>query len=608
MPESANSESLSSCFYQGKYKNVVLKLGRSPLQHLATESINSYQQKTCYQIGALSFLGDFNEARAIYEQAVRCSDFKLNYHCQARFFLGIGCIRRSDYKEGITYFAKNQLSRRHVKNYRKTELTDPYAIQEIEFYALQGSAFFSFFRGRFLKAKNVTEHAYRLALDMQFNYGQVLTLDLLGHARCQLGDITRGLYELAKAQGLARDLGNGGLVAAISISLVKYRSQFGLNIPTALAELKQALATLAVADTYSRAEIYLEIIRQLTLRGKCKSAQHYLELAGHLVYQHQSKRQSAVYNLRYAHLHLLRGEAHAALALTQALRNNLDSKIDIVISNQADGLATKIKLHLGIAPQDLISKNQSTHIIDARIKSRYSNEKIQNYNRGEDPMGDLIDRVHANGIAEFYELKKLGLYGLIPQLLNIKPGSTGVYLGPSRGEVVIVNHGDVVCIDQGVTSPIKKLITALVGPGYKKKENLVRLIWNYDYNPAVHDNLLHATIGKLRKILGEFGSWVEWSDNGYKLSDHIQIFKMEPDVSLRNQSTSYIVPSATIDINMRQIKVLASFKQGQFMTVKQYSKRYNVTTMTAFRDLSTLQSIGRVLRVGRGRATAYCLP
>ncbi len=601
---------IANTYYKGKYSEILAFVGRNPLDPKDEE----FELKTSFQIGALVFLGEFQEAKIIFERAIKLTNPTLAFICRCRFFLGVGSVRRSDYAAARTYFAQNILAKKKSLNSKER------GIAEISFYALQGSAFFRFFRGQFNRAAVIAERAYAVAFEDRFKYGQILALDLLGHSFFQLGSIRRGTFELEKALTLAKSLGNGGIVAALSVSLVKYRAQFGLDIQNSIQQLSGTLASLSSEDVYSRSELYLELIRQLVLRGQGKAAQKLIEKVSHLIYQHQNKRQSAVFNLRYSHLLLLRGDPQAALALTSAVSSNLDPKIDILISKQAEGLSRKIREHLnGDNANGQSLAKFSANFIDARIERRHSIDRLSSNNLGEDPLGDILDRIRLEGSALFYEIKKLGLLGLLPQVLNITLGSSGIYLGPSRGEMLIVSGGDVICLDHGITGPIKKLILCLCGPEYKSKEFLIEKVWNYTYDSSIHDSLLHATIGKLRNLLGDCAGWVEWSNKGYKLSDHISIFtasatptkddefRFQEDRMKKKSQESAGKVSPGVDLNSRQIGVLHSLKPGKFISVKEYTKVYKVSSMTACRDLSYLHKTGRVLRIGRGRATGYAL-
>jgi DNA-binding winged helix-turn-helix (wHTH) protein len=595
MPKTAQNSSLKSLentFYQGKYSEVIEALGPNPV----ALNDSSFELKTFLQIGSLVFLGSFPEGRSLFENALAKKTPSEYFLIRSRFYLGIGAVRISDYSAAIEYFALNLWHLRKMKKQGSPQT------ENLTFYALQGAAFFRFFRGQFLQTCSLAQNAYSAAFKSQFKYGQVLALDLLGHSQCQTGSIRRGLYELEKGLSLAQTIGNGGIMTAITVSIVKYRAQFGLDIKNTISDLNQAILSLEPQDTYSRAELVLELIRQLMLRGKGSEAQRCLESASPLIHKHQNKRQSAVFNLRCAELLLGRGDAHTALALANSLKNNLNPRIDNRLWQKVNELITKICDHL-----------------ENKVVRIYENSNTSNF--GESPLEDILKITSISDFADFEKIKELELWGILPALLEIPNGTRGIYLGPKKNEMLIMNGYDIRLVQSGLTSPIIKLLIALIGASYKSKEVLIEHIWNYKYNPQIHDNLLHATIGKLRKVLGPNAQWVEWTAEGYRLAENIRIITPTPleqntatvkprnlfstEVATESSPTSVLENKMTL--NIRQLKFINSLKNKDFIGVKQYAKQFKVCTMTACRDLSDLHKTGRVIRIGKGRATVYGL-
>ena len=58
-------------------------------------------------------------------------------------------------------------------------------------------------------------------------------------------------------------------------------------------------------------------------------------------------------------------------------------------------------------------------------------------------------------------------------------------------------------------------------------------------------------------------------------------------------------------LNMRQAKFMRELKIGEFKSVHDYKDRFDISELTACRDLSNLIRAGLVVRVGRARATRY---
>jgi hypothetical protein len=598
-----NLKYLTNCFYKGKYKDVILELGNS--QHLSTHP--QFEEFKFLQVSSLVFTGEFEDARILFETSLS-QQSSLLFLSRCRFFLGIGCVRKSDYSKAAKYFSANLFAVRRLKFDDQN--------QESFFYAHQGSAFFRFYRGQFELSKKSAFKSYEAAIKSNFKYGQVLALDLLGHSLCETGHIHRGLRELNKAYQLANEVDSGSIITAIEISTLIYKARFGIERKTILAKLKKAIQMHSPEDTYSRTSLYLELSRQLILRGQASEAYAELIKASESVYQFQNIRQSAVYNLRHAYLLFIKGELHAARVLANSLRMNLNTRVDRAIICQVEGLLEDINYKL--TGQKYLKRSNQALIgsTEYRIRQRKSGNSSEVL-KGEDPLGDLIDRIEIEGELIYQEVKNEGLLGLVPKIFKFPVTSTLIYFGPTNSEIILASHGDIISIDKNITQPMKKLIHLLQGNEFKSKEYLIQAVWGYSYDPILHDKLLHATIGKIRKIFGKYAFWVEWQNQGYRLLPAIQVLvpnEVQSDINVISHFNQKIILSPekrneikSVELNLRQLRVLQFMRSGDFIGVKEYAKRNKICKMTACRDLSNLHTGGHVIKVGRGRSTVYGL-
>lgn len=580
--------SIGNDFYKGKYEEVLSQIGSDPLDVSKTD----FATLTAFQIGALVFLGQVSEAKLIFKLAEPSTTHNYLFTSRCLFFLGIGCARISQYAEASTYFAKS------LNNYRKNRAQ--FSAEE-KFFVYQGVAFYRFFQGHFARTLKLAQFAYESSFASQFRYGQVLSLDLVGHSLCQIGKIRRGIFELNRAHAISSKIGNGGIETALRISIEKYKAMYGINLDTAIEDLENALSSLEPQDTYSQAELYLELVRHLILRGQGSKAQKTLELAGNIIYKHQNKIQMTVFNHRYSHLLLLRGDRLAARALLASLKSNLNPQVDRVTLAQIAGLERKINMQF--------SENvRSTYFnfIDQRIQQREEQKsKAAAIEKGEDPLGDLLDLIAANDPLAYALLKNKKLFGVLPKVFNIPLGASAIYLGPKRSEIIIFDGADVRVIDQGITQPMKKLLGLFAHGQFHPKEFLIEKTWNYKYDQRIHDNVLYALIGKLRKLLGPYANWIEWSNAGYGLAPHVIL--MNPDSSVQEKAVKPMPDNfdLTANLNFRQIKTLKTIRSIDFINVRIYAKLHKICTMTAYRDLAYLQRRGFLIRVGKGRSTVY---
>lgn len=589
---------LNIWFYQGKYSSVLAELGRKPL----APGLGDFESLSILQVASLVYLGEYREAEYLYEALPPRKELQIG----ARFYLGISAVRRSEYLKAAGFFARN------ISDLRRSRLNQSDLSSESVFYCYLGSAFSHYFHGKHSLTSIQAQKAHAAALEGEFVYGQVVALDLLGHTLCQTGKVRRGIYELETALRLAKEISHGGILTSLQISIEKYQAEFGISFSSCVNRLQNSIAKLASQDTYSKTELSLELSRQLILRGQGQKAQAALDQASELIYKHQNKRQMAYYNLRLSYLLILRGEFHAALALIQSLGMNLDARVDRVIMRSKFGLERKVKslLNYDISVQSSIESLASGAAItqvDRRISGREGLLPKPAINRGEDPLGDLIDDCESGMSEALDQIAKYELWGLLRIYFKIPLGREVLLLGPTRGQLVVFSGADVIWTKNGVTAPIRKLLRSLHGSAFQSKETLIQKVWSYHYNPIIHDSLIHATIAKLRKLLGPYSHWIEGSPDGYRLSSKVlvrdSLLEKAKTPAVENEMKPEL--SAISDLNIRQIRLLRSLKIEESIGVKDYSRRFNTCTMTACRDLSDLLQRGYLLRLGKGRATVY---
>jgi hypothetical protein len=587
--------SASSRFYAGDYQGALKLLAKQP----RTSSTASLE------IGALVFTGDIAEAEGLFRKSFenrpgsggksRITDGE----AEARFFLGIGFVRSARNSRGASLFAENL-----ARTFRSGG-GEARAIAR--FYAWQGAAFFRFFQARFEHSSRLAEQALVAASEARFHYGKILALDLLGHSFCQRGQVSRSLLHFEKAEKLAATVGNGGILTAIRISKLRFRCQFGLSLQTAERDLERALRELEPTDTYSQAELKLELARQWVLRGRNHRARRLLEEFGEEVHRHRNSQQSAVYQLRVAHTLFLMGQQSAALTLARSARAALDSRVDRMYIAQLEGLENKIQGALAGQRGERAAVNH----LDGRIRSRPTLQQKST----EDVIGDWMDRVVHEGEGALLGLVKSGLHGLIPLALRISASESALIPGPIKGMVILSCEGDVRVIHEGWSPSLTKLIRALSSGEFRSKEKLVQLAWGYQkYHPERHDGLLHGSLSRMRSLLGEFSSWIEGSESGYRLKPEVRVMegtagaKRAPlPVFQRPEPIREAAPGPDSTWNIRQYQALQLMRQGSFLGVTEYSRRFKVSKITASRDLGGLHASGAVRKLGRARATHYGL-
>lgn len=585
-------------------------------------------------VGSAVFLGDIEKAESLAGR--EGLPFEVEVAC--RFFLGLGWTRRSEYRKARSLFALNARLTRHTK----CPLT--------RFYAVQGLAFYRFFCGRYLPARAHANRAYTAALQAKFVYGEILSRDLLGHASVNIGEVRLGIKHLEGALELAEKVGNGGISGAIRVSLLRVKSQFGLIAKTCLNEIGAALDSLPPEDTYSRGELELELARQLMLRGEIERARQILDRSCEFIYKNQNRRQAATLNLRYAYLMHLEGQHQQALHLIRVAEASVNLEVDRLHVMQMRGLRAEIERYLGRTTViDKASETEASarlgHAIHSRILARELGTASA-ARASEDPLGDLIDRISAKDPSALPELIELEYFGLLRRYFDLPLGMKALIFDLVPGSLTILGPGSVKYHEKQVNGLIRRLIAAL-SRRPMTKEDLVKEVWRYEYDPARHDSIVHAGMTKLRKLLGPFGSWIQLGEDGYRLGSEVQVIlhgskrssasrslpgpsetkALDFEARLGDLSKSELVTvvsatretksdSATtsfkdsmkfvdLGLNFRQIQILERMTSSRSLSVSECAEHFRTSKITACRDLAFLANEGHCMRIGKGRATRY---
>lgn len=560
-------------------------------------------------IGALVFTGNLEKALALFKK----NTLSLDQTIACRFFLAIGYIRRSDYSQGRALLITNL----RLKN-KTTSL-------ESLFFIFQGIAFYRFFCGQFYQSKKYATLAYEASAKQTFTFGEMMSKDLLAHSLIQLGQIRKGLKYFEDTLKTVQRAKNQWLSAAIEISVLKFRAQFGLNPLTDLVHLQKALKELSSQDTYSVSELLLEITRQQLLRGHFKDAEQSLSQASDIIYKHQNRRQMAVLNIRMSYMLYLQAQYTQALHVIRFAEQNIDQQVDLALWNQIGGLKQMIlkasgrtheaeQLHLEL----LEKKLKSQTAINNKILARTSQQKSTTYNPGEDSLGDLLDKIHSQSADVPKLIVEKKYYGLLHKYYKLPFGTQALIFDLIPGSVVILDKGNVTFKQKGINTLFRKILL-LVREEPQSKEQLIESVWGYQYDPLRHDPLIYSTINKIRKMLEDYSDWIVLTEEGYRIRSDVKvIFKN----SLKMKTTNTVVRAKTLPashaplkqkpwqdefkhLNFRQLQIVDYLKENASLSISELATKLDISKPTATRDLSQLYSIGILKRAGKGRATRY---
>lgn len=544
-------------------------------------------------IGSLSFLGRMQEAEALFHQKKKSvSDLE---KAACRFYLGVGFSRQSSYEKGKGFFLEN------LKEFKKHP--DPH----IQFYLYQGVGFFRYLQCRYFPASRWGMRALLASNQSRFTYGRCFASDLLGYTKVLSGQISEGLNYLETSRTLAKDLGTGSWQEAAEVAILCYEAQFGMKPKTILKELDGILNRLSEDLSYLRSSVLLEKARQLTLRGKLSESNETLNEAFRLVYASKHKRHGVLLSLRLAENKYLEKDFFGAFNLIRNLKSELDPEIDQQLTVGILGMEKKLcaKLHLPFDEKELekLTLKSGTGLAKRLLKR----EKGVFRSSGEDRLGDWIEnaldpKVHLD---EIIESGYLGI--LFPRLPSYTTKNV-VFEGFSQKWILILENGNLKAIKKNHASQIHQLLLIL-SKGEISKEKLVQSLWNYSYHPLRHDSLLYRSIGRLRDYLGMKTPTIEATATGYRFHPEISITFVNPVPKAIEPISSAPSPIYPVDseLNHRQAKLLQILEKKDFLSVAQVQKLFKTSLITASRDLSQLHRLGKLRRVGRARATHYCL-
>ncbi len=574
-------------FYRGKHAVV--------LEKYFDKAWKEKTQDLPAVIGSLSFLGKLKEAEKLFLD--KKSKLKSAELAAARFYLGVGFSRESSYKKGKDYFLLN------LKDFRKDK--NPL----VQFYVAQGIGFYRYLQCRYLPASSWAMRSLVASNSSRFTYGRYLASDLLGYNHVLLGKISEGLKNLEESKTLAIKLGTGSWQQAAQVAITCYEAQFGMKPKTILKEIDALLRILSSDLSYLRSSLLLEKARQLTLRGRLTESDDVLNQAFKIVYASKHKRHGVLLNLRLAENKFLRKDYFGAFNLIRNLHAELDVAVDQQLQIALLGMEKKLceKLDFPFSSQELdkLTLKSGTGIAK-RIQNRTNGALLESH---EDHIGDWVEKAASGDEAAVDEIIESGYFGILYALLPLANTPNALIDGLSKKWLLVLEKGNLTAIEKTHSAQLKQLIQ-LLASGEVSKATLVKNMWGYEYHPLRHDPLLYRAIGRLREYLGVNNHWVEATTHGYRLSPELSITFVNGNGPLKVKSKPQEVESFSLSdtLNYRQIKILQSLKKRDFISMKDVQKLFKVSPITASRDLSQLHACEKILKVGKGRATQYCLP
>jgi hypothetical protein len=123
------------------------------------------------------------------------------------------------------------------------------------------------------------------------------------------------------------------------------------------------------------------------------------------------------------------------------------------------------------------------------------------------------------------------------------------------------------------------------------KQDLVRIVWQQNYDPSMHDAVIYNNVGRLRDFIP-----VDLQDGCYRLAPSLKWILID-GVACRENI-----------VNLRQSLIIGFLKQNPVgMQRNQAKDLIKASERTALRELTELVQIGILKKTGSGRSVTYLL-
>lgn len=486
----------------------------------------------------------------------------------------------------------------------------------------QAMAFGFFDRGRYQQASKWGRRALQRAFAQGDEFFQLLAMDLLGHCLFLRGRRAEGLSLLSEAVLLAEARGENDTVQALKASILRFEAEIGRRPESICQELEVAVRNLRLEDSYSKGDLILEWARQLTRRGRWSEARQKLDELAPALYGWGNRRKEALLQFRLAEVAFRQGDRSAVVHMLGSARRCLSQVKDPHYEKILLGLEIKIQSQLwgqGASSEQLSRLEELTRLESDPPHERYlrrlglspsSGEQQPALIRaGEDPFGDEWDRVLSDPTRVWEFCRKTEAWGFLPQLLGFPPGAEVWGLTPESRFFRL--HSEGVFVSEAPFSALHLKLFRRLKKGAASKASLIQEVWGYEYEPLRHDALVYSSLAGFRRSLGPGAADLLTTETGWSLREGVRFFEADEDATpvrlrLDEESRTFPQQENQMGLNERQIRFLRRLRPEDFISISDYKARFRISTMTAWRDLSSLVEKGHLRSLGAGRATRYC--
>jgi len=591
-------------FYLGSYRELAQLYESGELD----DALACDQSQYAFVMGALSFLGQLEKTKTLLAklQQGQASRSTLS---QCQFYYVLLLARLSHYQA-----AREQIIQ--LLAHRNSELA------HCRFYAYQALAFYRFYQGRYQDAK---DNALTSLKASRGAYEALLAKDLLGHSYSQLGQSVLGDNYFRQALALAKSLDFSGFEKLVTHSLIGHQVERGERLSECAQYIEEELKQTAIESFYSRSELFLKLAKIYRLRGERDRALGAINEASLTIYKHQNRRHMAILYLNMASLELTTGAQGRALQLIDVGLTQLEPKMDYDHQLKLKGLKYKLLKTLPFEDKEesaalLAEINQLTSLVGTgvarQILARDQLAQGLNVRNGlsDDHLGEILSKFKKEdsllklNIKDWETLHRDHLFGLIDYSAEAQKclGKTLLIISKIPKSLIVGKGGNFQLSAKGVSALSLKLCRMLYTHQSLSKEDITRELYGHEYNPITHDSLIHSLVARARRALGEFQGIIQNDDGFYKWDQSCVLIDCTVSEEVVEISAR-VVPKASQDLNIRQYKLLEQARKGELTSITpgDYRELFEVSRITASRDLGELCERGHFYTLGKARSITY---
>ena len=541
-------------------------------------------------------LGRDEEATTLIQQQKWTREVQLIIN----FFWAINLLRRSQYKLAKKLIVESYFLIKKVK--------------KNQFYFYQAIAFFRYFTGSFELSLGHALKAMFFCEKEHLSYEKIYSMDIIGHIYNQTGEFYKSIDFLEKAQSFSKSLDCIGTSKAIETSIIGYKLEGGHELETNIVLAKKIIKSSKPQEFYLLSQIQLQLIKAYYLSGKVSEMKKILKEVSFNIYKTKNHRQSILLNVTLANLYYTQSNYQQALFSLSSAKKFLNKNIDNVLELKILGLENRILTELGQNnPETMVRQHQleirTSYYLNRVIRERENKNIVKESIYFSDPVYQILRGLNFKKMPQFETIRLfdsnhlLGLLNFFDPLKN----KTALIFGVKKNRILIIHNSDVSWSNSQISKFQYQVLKFVFEKKMLSKRDLIERIWNYQYEGYTHDPLIYNTFSRIKKRDPLLASFINFFGD-IEIRGNIDIYGLtqrEFEKINKKKIKNFSRKVKNLNLNFRQLRLLEFLEPGASISPNEYQKLFEVSRMTATRDLRELSSDRYLLRTGKSRSTKY---